>query len=283
MHLWTDGERNHEWQESIAVFGPGQHPEQVLETKPALYLADLEGNVDEHNWVDGPPDDVSYRNKKIHIVNYRADYDPFTIGNFEGGNIYGGEITDYSVFPTWNHWPVAQMPSDGRYASFPDRTGHSSLTHVFMPTYKSAFGDRPYQEKVLMEGLSNKSAKELIPLAKSWLQPADPRLQPADPLKADGCRSAKYDRGQRAYILEATGSKISVTIKASEDSPIVNPCFVISNWDESEASLSINGEKIECGKDLRIGRPRTVVDKDLVIWVRYTSQDDTKFVIEAAD
>ena len=45
MHLWTDGPRNHEWQESMAILGPNQHPEQVLETDPALILADLDGNV----------------------------------------------------------------------------------------------------------------------------------------------------------------------------------------------------------------------------------------------
>jgi hypothetical protein len=31
---------------------------------------------------------------------------------------------DYAVFPSWNHWPVAQMPSDGRYAAYPDRAAH---------------------------------------------------------------------------------------------------------------------------------------------------------------
>ena len=39
-----------------------------------------------------------------------------------------GPSRDYSMFPCWNHWPVAQMPSDGRYAKHPDRTSHSSLT-----------------------------------------------------------------------------------------------------------------------------------------------------------
>ncbi|MHC4457506.1 MAG: LamG domain-containing protein [Planctomycetota bacterium] len=276
MHLWTDGERDHEWQEGIAVFGPDQHPEQVLETEPALILASLDGDVDEHNWIGGPPEDVSYRKKKIHIVNYQAEYDPFAIGNFRGGNIYGGELTDYAVFPTWNHWPVGQMPSDGRYASFPDRTGHSSLTHVWMPTYKEDFGDRPFQEKLLMEGLSDKSAEELMPLAKSWLNPAKIEA-------VSGCESAEYDRGQRAYVIEASDSKIVVKIKGSEDSPIVNPAFVISNLDYDEASLTINGKKIECGKDLRIGHPTTVVDKDLVVWVRFESDKAAEFVIEAAE
>ncbi|MHC5075913.1 MAG: LamG domain-containing protein [Planctomycetota bacterium] len=273
MHLWTDGERDHEWQEGIAVFGPDQHPEQVLETQPALILASVDGEVDEHNWIGRPPEDVSYRNKKIHIVNYLAEYDPFTVGDFRGGNIYGGEITDYAVFPTWNHWPVGQMPSDGRYASFPDRTGHSSLTHVYLPTYKEDFGDRPYEQRLLMEGLSNKSAEELMPLAKSWLNPAQIEA-------VSGCKSAEYDRGQRAYVIEASDDKIVVKIMGSEDSPIINPAFVISNW-QGDASVTIDGDQLESGEDYRIGHPTTVVDKDIIIWIEGETEEEVELIIEA--
>ncbi|MHC4280363.1 MAG: hypothetical protein ACYSUJ_09440, partial [Planctomycetota bacterium] len=240
--------------------------------QPALILASVDGEVDEHNWIGRPPEDVSYRNKKIHIVNYQAEYDPFTVGDFRGGNIYGGEITDYAVFPTWNHWPVGQMPSDGRYASFPDRTGHSSLTHVWMPTYKEDFGDRPFQQKLLMEGLSNKSAEELMPVAKSWLNPAKIEA-------VSGCKSAKYDRGQRAYVIEASDDKIVVKIKGSEDSPIVNLALVISNW-EGDASVTVDGDELESGEDYRIGHPTTVVDKDIVIWIEGETEEEAEIVIE---
>jgi len=265
MHLWTDGERNHEWHEGIAILGPNQHPEQVLETAPALILASLDGKVARHNWINGPPDDVDYDDMRIHIVNYRAEYDPFTIGDFEGGNVYGGEVTDYAVFPSWNHWPVGQMPSDGRYASYPDRTAHSSLTHVWIPPFKEVLeGDKPFDQRIMMEGMSNKSAEELIPLAKSWLNPAELDV-------SSGCTSQGYDRAQGAYLLTATDSTISVRINASEDSPVVNPAFVIKNWGDADVALEINGKTIPHGKNFRFGHPRTVKDKDLVVWVRTES------------
>ncbi|MHC4207761.1 MAG: LamG domain-containing protein, partial [Planctomycetota bacterium] len=276
MHLWTDGERDHEWQEGIAIFGPDQHPEDVLEKKPALILADLDGNVDKHNWIKAPPEDVSYRRKKIHIVNYQSDYDMFTVGNFRGGNIYGGELTDYAVFPTWNHWPVGQMPSDGRYASFPDRTGHSSLTHVWMPTYKENHGDRPYQQKLLMEGMSKKSAEELIPLAKSWLQPAKLEAK-------SGCSSQGYDRAQRAYMLTAKGSKISVWINASKDSPVVNPAFVIKDWGKSDVELKVDGKKIRRGKDFRVGHRGKLDGTDLIVWFEAESTKPVNVSLSAVD
>ena len=79
-------------------------------------------------------------NANIHHVNYKGEYDPVTIvDKILWSNVYGGEITEYAIFPTWNHWPVAQMPSDGRYASYPDRTCHSSLSHIFPPDYSEQF------------------------------------------------------------------------------------------------------------------------------------------------
>jgi len=261
MHLWTDGERDHEWQESMAILGPEQHPEQVLETAPALILADLNGNVSSYDWVKGPPDDVDYENKKIHIVNYKAEYDPYTIGNFEGGNVYGGEVTDYAVFPSWNHWPVGQMPSDGRYASFPDRTAHSSLTHVFLPTYKEDFGDRPYEERLLMEGMSDKSPEELVPLAKSWLKPAELEVK-------SGCSSDGYDRSQRAYVMTAASQNLSFKLNGSEENPIVNPCFVIKRWGLSDARVKIDGKEVNRGRDLRYGHRRGSDGTDLIVWIK---------------
>jgi len=274
MHLWTNGERNHEWHETIVVMGPDFHPEEVLETEATLMLSDFDGKVDSYGWTDGPPEEVDYGDKKIHVVNFKASYDAFTIGDFQGGGQFADYGSDYSVFPTWNHWPVGQMPSDGRYAIYPDRTSHCATNRVYLRTYKEDFGDRPFEERLLMEGVSNKSAEELMPLAKSWLNPAAIKIK-------GGCKSASYDRGQRAYVMEGDGSKIEVVIKASKDSPIFNPTFVISKWDYKGTSLTINGEKVEDGKDLRVGHPKTVVDKDLVVWVRYESESDTEFVFEA--
>jgi hypothetical protein len=76
-----------EYHEGIAVFGPDQHPEDVLEKKPALILADLEGTVDNHNWINGPPEEeeVNFDKKKMHIVNFKSDYNMFTIGDFQWG------------------------------------------------------------------------------------------------------------------------------------------------------------------------------------------------------
>jgi hypothetical protein len=216
---------------------------------------------------------VDYRNQRIHVVNYRAQYDPFTIGDFTGGNVYSGEVTPYSVFPSWNHWPVAQIPSDGRYASFPDRAAHSSLTHAFVPDFRAGSGDRPFQEKLLMEGMSKRGAQELAPLARSWLQA--PEIE-----ALSDCRDQHYDPAQRAYVLSATGAAPSFRIAASAARPIVNPCFVVKKWGDADAKLALDGKNIRQGKDLRFGHRPTLEGTDLIVWIKTESQAARTFRLE---
>jgi len=273
MHLWTHGERNHEWQESMGIFGPNQHPEQIVETEVALSMVALDGQQVDYSWISGPPENVNQPERKvIQHINYKAEYDPVTIGLFTGSDVYGGEETPYSVFPSWNHWPVAQMPSDGRYASFPDRTAHSSLTHVVTPTYKEDHGEKPFQQKLLMEGMLNEDPADLIPLAASWLNP--PNL-----VALQGCEAEGYDRSQRAFVLSAQDGEIAVRVNATEENPIVNPCFVIKNWNQnSKAILIINSEAVPSETDARQGSIRdTDGSWTLLVWFHMESAEAVEF------
>ncbi len=273
MHLWTHGERDHEWQESMGIFGPNQHPEQIVETEVAMSMVALDGQQVDYSWIGGPPENVDQpEGKVIQHINYKAEYDPVTIGWFVGSDVYGGEKTPYSVFPSWNHWPVAQMASDGRYASFPDRTAHSSLTHLVTPTYKEDHGDKPFQQKLLMEGMLKENPADLIPLAASWLNPPDVKA-------LTGCESKGYDRSQRAFVLTAVEEKMALVVDASEDHPLVNPCFVIRNWNQnSVAKLAVNGKAIPSGTEVRQGTIRDVDGSwTLVAWFNMVSSDAVEF------
>jgi hypothetical protein len=236
MQLWTNGERNHEWQESMAIFGPDQHPHDIVErTKTVTMLAE-DGKYKEYDWQNSPPKNIEEpKNSNIQLINYKGDYDPFTIGTkFEKTNVYGGELTPYAVFCTWNHWPIAQMPSDGRYASYPDRTSHSSFTHVFLPKYKEVYGDKPYYEKLMLEGMWNKKSTDLIPLSKSWTHaPGLTNIKSAE---------GGYDISQRAYVLKVSGNSVSFTVNASTESPIQNLCFVLKGWDsKDDVKVNVSG------------------------------------------
>jgi hypothetical protein len=275
MHLWTDGERNHEWQESMAIFGPDQHPEQIIHTKNALTMLNLDSDYKVYDWVKGPPDGVEEpKGQCIQYINYTGEYKPVTIGDFEWSNVYGGELTEYAVFPTWNHWPVAQMPSDGRYATYSDRTSHSSLTHVPPTIYKEVLdGPTPYYQKLLMEGMLNLKPKELVPLARSWMRA--PEI-----VDLKGAKGG-YDPGQRAYVLNNESGKISFKIDCSKKSPLYNVAFVIKNWgDKSEAKVKVNGKELAPDSGFRQGTIRDTDGTDtMTIWVEKKSTKPVVFEI----
>lgn len=235
-HLWTSGNRNHEWQESMAIFGPDQHPEDIIEKNNTVRMQNMEGESATYNWITAPPPNVNDpEGQCIQTVNYTGRYDPVTIGEaFEGSNVYGGELTPYSVFPTWNHWPVAQMPSDGRYASYPDRTGHSSLTHVYLPVYAESDGDKPFYEKLLMEGMLDTEKVDLVALARSWNR--------APSINTEENGSGYYDKAQRAYVIENAIAPIELSLMANTEQPLYGTCLVLKNWSKSEASVLIDGE-----------------------------------------
>ncbi|MDB4584558.1 LamG domain-containing protein [Draconibacterium sp.] len=271
MKLWTDGERNHEWQESMAIMGPDQHPEEIIHTRGALTMLNLKNESKTYDWINEPPKNVDEPNGQcIQYINYTGQYKPVTIGNFISSDVYNGEVTDYSVFPTWNHWPIAQMPSDGRYAIYPDRTAHSSLTHLRTDIFREEKkGPTPFYQKILMEAMLDKEFDELVLLAKSWLNAP----QIVDLKGAEG----EYAADQRAYLLYKKENEISFTIDADMERPLVNAAFIIKNWNSSTpANLKLNGNP----KSNKQGIFRdTNGAKTLAIWVELTGYEKTDFII----
>ena len=172
-------------------------------------------------------------------------------------------MTPYSVFPTWNHWPVAQMPSDGRYASFPDRTGHSSLTHVYLPVYDEAEGDRPFYQKLLMEAMLDTDKTDLVSLARSWNHA--PEIQ----LKGEG--KAWYEKPERAYYVKGAGDEVELEILSDSDRPLYNLGIVLKNWGKLEASeILMNGKEV----DAKQGVVRDVDGSyKLIVWIEVMGKE----------
>lgn len=235
---------------------------------------DSAGNAIDYNWNPDPPK-PDYKGKKIQKIYFTGQYDPFTIQNFTGGDVYKGERTWYSVTPSWNHWPTAQVNSSGRNSSFPDRAAHSSISHLFWPNSFQQRGNVSFDEKILLEGMTNQSAASLTNLANSWLKA--PVV-----INVTGSISKGYNQIQRAYEFTSSGSKLSFSINASSSNPICNLCFVIKNWGNrtSKALLSINKVSQSAGPDFRQG---ILIDTDgtysMIIWVGLTATTLQSFEI----
>jgi hypothetical protein len=266
----------HEWQESMVVPGPGQAPEDLLEYA-ALTLGNDKGEFHTYSWEHKTPPNLppNPENPNIQLVNMKSKYKPFSILRPEDEpsiDVYSGEIRrEVSVFPWWNHWPTAQKPTDGRWSQFADRPSHSSLSHWFWNHYRMT--DRS-MTKLMLTGMTDKSAKELLPLAKSWYHaPAIEGLE------------AAYDQAQRAYVLkpDAGTESLGFTIAASADSPLLNPAFVISDWGAKDIALSVDGKDVPRGKDFRYGVSNRIDGADLVIWFKHRATQPVKVKISQGE
>ena len=265
------------WPEEVIVLcHPGQKPEDVVDLA-AMTLVNLKGQSHTYSWAETTPE-VREGDRYLHFgsapeerpvimrVNMKSEIKPFQV--FETTNRFSifahEQRKDVSHFPWWNHWPVAQIPSDGRYCQAPDRASHFSLAWGGPPPHDGGDGTFWW---AWMYGATKDSAESLVPLARSWL------LSPNAAVKA-GDWEARYDLTQRCYVFRSKGASggIGFRLEAKPGSPAINPAFLVENWGPRDVRLRINGQDIPRGKDFRFGRIRRVNNYDLVVWIRLESE-----------
>lgn len=284
--LWT------EFHEGIVVNQPDSMPEENIELG-ALSVANMKGESKTYVWTeDGAPGMDEFWelwDANIIKINLKAKKVPYSL--VPPHKEYGLLITPYrghnpkSHFHFWNHWPVAQVASDGTRARTPDRPSHSSLCHFGLPELSSAYWqfyeeEENLRSKIMLTGMTDQPVETLVPLAKSWLTP--PELS----LSGQAFKSLGFDPAQKAYVitgpLKNQGAAIEGAIKASKDSPVINPAFVLKNCFADSVSLTFNGKRIEPGKALRIGKNQTLEGADLVLWVQAEATKEVKVSIKPA-
>jgi len=273
-------------EEVIALCQPGQRPEGVVDLS-AMTLVNLKGKSHTYTWAEKTPQ-VRDGDKYFHFgsepeerpvimrVNTKSEYKPFQI--FETENrftIFGHEHRKgFSHFPWWNHWPVAQVPSDGRYCQAADRASHFSLAWGGPSQHK---GENNTYWWAWMYGATLGEAESLVPLGRAWL--LAPEL-----VFNDSAWQSRYDLTQRCYVISGGekrgGSKqIQFRLQATPDSPVLNPAFVIENWGKRKPDLQVNGKKISEGKACRFGFIRRINRYDLVVWIEMTSEQPVEIAL----
>jgi hypothetical protein len=276
----------HEWQESIVVPGPGHRPEDDIEAD-AVTLKNMAGESYTYHWgaktgalfeypkvpakLDKPP------NANIQIVHLKSKENPFEVVwthgvSFESYN----DTKSFSMFPWWNHWPVAQISNSFRLAVAPDRPSAASLSHIYWDPYEKT-GDT--ETKLLLCGITSSDSPGVVALAKSWLSP------PSITATGSDVTGQRYDPAQRAFVIErkANGAvgELTVMLAASAEDPIVNPALVIENWDRP-ITVRING-KVLAGKDhVRSGFSNNEGESTLIVWFKLASTSKTVIQIDPA-
>jgi hypothetical protein len=238
------------WQDVQFFAQPGSTPEDQIHLQ-ALTVANLEGETHQLDWTHGVPENA-LEDASISVVNLKSEYkvvviypDGSTIGTW--GEMERATPETHFAGP-WNHWPVGQMPNDGRYALRSDRVTHSALG-----------GANP--RDMALYGFTKQDISTLVPVARFWNHP--PVLE-----VLSGAVDARYDKAQKAYVMDATGADVSLAIEASDDSPLKNPCFVIRNWKKGEVQLSIDGKDLAQGDNFRYGFVPTETGYDLIVWIQ---------------
>jgi hypothetical protein len=282
----------HEFQESIVILGEGMTPEDAYDLDAVTFF-NMRGESYTYSWEkDSPKFFLGPKNKNIEIINIKSETVPFLIVPdgpcIVAGKIFNGKkrrnphfmpytsfIKSGSHFPWWNSWPVANIPTDGRFTSMSDRPSHTNVSS--MAEWADYEVNSELRRRIMLHGLWDKNNKEkLVVLAKSWLKP--PEIE----LKTDAFDDGKYVPHERAYYFTCKNPKSKIpldfTINACEENPIVNLALVIRNLD-ADIILKINGEEIPHGKNFRYGLVHDFDENKVVVWIKLNASNPTQILI----
>ena len=251
-------------------------------------------------------DCASLPGANIQVTYLKSEWNPYLIledgdgineKNQRGPRIdrYSGKWSEYSAFPWRNHWPVAQDYVIGRHACVADAPAHTyTATQYNAPhsvervcgsdkvVYAPVEGEEaPYSKTVSEEELSSTwkitklmlcgctqgDAKDLLPLAKSWLRA--PKMVCAD-------AEVVYDVTQRAYTMSSLPAS-ALRVEASAEHPVNGLCLLVSKADTAPQSVMVNGEP--CA-DCKAGLLPTCDGNSLILWLPVTSTSPLDIVIK---
>lgn len=276
--VWSD-QHDYQFLETIVFNQPGSRPQDTLRLD-ALTLANLRGESHAYSWERGYPKfDRGPADATIQIVNFQSHEKSFSVVENGSGPIRpfaAGARAGFSTFPCWNHWPVAQLPNDGRVAPAADRPSHTSLTAANPLRHPQPDGSVVANT---LYGMTGHGVDKIAEIAKSWAEPPPLKI-----IEGEGIKNLGYDAGQRAYVLEfpenSAPHTVTVDLQASAEAPLVNPAFVLKNWPSKIAAIRINGAATSPGKDLRLGFPPTDRARDLVAWMKCRFQTSTRVTFQ---
>lgn len=261
------------WQDIQFLIPAGETPEDQMHLQ-ALTLGDIQvwagPNFEklELSWENGLPENT-LEGANIELVNLKSKYKVFLI--FPEG-VYARPWVAarpgfYSKFVSWNHWPAAQIPSDGRGSLYPDRLSHSAL---------AAADNAVFHGNVVMYGFTKDPVDSLQNLTLSWNYPPPVK-------RASGAYYHGFDLDQRAYCFDVEKNQFDFDFIGSEVRPIYNPCFIFKNWSGGRTvDVTINGKKYINGQNMEQGIVRdTDGKKMLIVWIKLKSEGVNHVQIDA--
>lgn len=282
--MWQKGSlgRPRQFQESIPLTHPGQLQGDVI-YPDYVTIANLLGETQVFSYIEDPPKETEKfipQNPLIQRHNFKSKAKPFII--FEKGSrmhyLKDMNITSLSKPGSCSHWPVGQVPSDGRTTQAVDRASSFLGFPITDPVVHEGPDSRNWVNSLY--GMTEKPMEELVVLAKSWAQA--PELK----IVSGAVTNRGYDMSQRTYKLENMTPSLPLDMKcllcADDEFPIKNVCLSIKGWGSASAELTFEGEKLVPGSDLELGYIRTIEGTDLVVWIAKTSNRPVRISLKPA-
>lgn len=265
-------------QQNELLSQPGTRPEDNV-PYDSVTLCNLNGDTETWNYslgrtfLNSPP---IQGNKNLVYTHINSAYRHFNIGEIGSWwKVYSQWESmrmayGHSKYNAWNHYPFGLLPSDGTVATGIDRVTSSCLGTLYGLEHLL---DDGRSELYNIYGMTDLPAPKLKTLNRSWNRA--PQLTSLQGGASDG-----YDKRQRAYPITKKGDTIGFSLGASQDSPVLNPCFVIKHWGTSSAAhVEIDGKK-QTGSRLRQGIIRdTDGSQTMIIWLEQTSTQETAYKI----
>ena len=269
-----------QFQESLPLAHAGQLQGEVIHPD-YVTAGNLKGERRVFRYVENPAEETREglpEDLTIQMHNLKSAQKPFIV--FEPGNRMGYlrdlDIISLSRPPHHSHWPVAQIPSDGRSNQAPDGPGHLLGFPISRPPIHEA-GDREWWNGLY--GMTEESFETLVPVARSWARAPELRVL------GTAFAANRFDRSERAYMLSrlgdhAAGAPLRFELVASSDSPVRNLALVIENWGEVGATLRVDGRTVPRGRTFRYGHRHTLAGTDLVVWIELSSDQPVRLALE---
>ena len=250
---WNKGTTGNaiQYQESLPFTQPGQRNEDLLE-KNYVWVADYDYNTRTVS-VDLRRQPADWPGKyTVQQFNFKSQNKPYIC--FEPGNDMWVRWIDVG----YNHYPVNQARSDGRWAKTLDRPAHISSSPCSDPVIHEN-GNRLYW--IGLYGMNDLNLHDLISFGRSWAY--SPKLS----VIGNGYVSKGYDKSERCYVLENTNLKtgdVELILNGSKESPIINPAILVKNWNSNMAKILVNGKETN---NTKTGINHKLDGDDLVVYI----------------
>jgi len=240
-----------QYQESLPFTQPGQRSDEVIEND-YVTVADYNYNTTAVS-LDPPKQPAGWTGKyTIQQYNFKSENKPYIC--FEPGN----DMLVRWIGGGYNHFPVNQARSDGRWAKTTDRPTHFMSSPCSDPVIHEN-GNRLYW--IGLYGMNGMNMHDLVSFGRSWA------YAPELSVTSNGYVSKGYDKAQRCYHIENNNPKpgtVELTLKGSKDSPIINPAIIVKNWNSNGAKILVNGKEYGNSK---VGINHQLDGDDLVVYL----------------